>query len=726
MRKTCGVLFLVAWGLPVLAGERVTLSLDGTWQIDQSVSPGDLPAAFRHQVPVPGMANLAQPPFAGVDQFDSRELINNRVRRKRLPASALVETVGIPRQDRNYFWYQKLFTVPARRQVAMLKINKAQFGTAVWLNGHKIGEHLGCFTAGYFNLTEAIDWKGQNRLVARVGAHPAALPPSVPAGTDFEKLKWTPGIYDSVSLALSDNPVIETVQVAPRIRSSGILVQTLVKNHGATPIAFRLSHRVKTWQGGNPVGRPVSERLSLQPGEERTRLATIRIPSPTLWTPENPFLYVVESSTGGDSLATRFGMREFRFDTATRRAYLNDKIYFLRGSNITLHRFFEDPKCGALPWNETWVRKLLADIPKRMHWNSFRLCIGPAPDRWLDIADEAGLLIQNEFFIWTGRDGWHKEWDPEELITQYKEWMRDNWNHPSVAIWDSNNETIAGVLGDKVIPAVRFLDLSNRPWENGYNLPQGPDDPVEDHPYLFSRVAGREPRFRVTDLEQMTGGKTTNAGHPTGHPVIINEYGWLWLNRDGNPTELTRDVYATLLGPNSTAQQRLELNAYLLSGLTEFWRAHRNAAGVLHFVYLTSSFPEAFTSDHFRDVEKLELEPHFQDYIGEAFKPLGVYLNFWQPTLKAGSERSYAVMMINDDPETAQGKLALSLENSEGKPVARSELSFSVPGLGQQTYKVNLRTPAAPGEYLLKASAAPEGRRRAAPTVSRRRVEVVN
>lgn len=726
MKKTCGVVFLLAGAMPLLAGERLTVSLDGAWEIDESVSPGDIPAAFRHQVLVPGMANLARPPFANVDQFDSRELINNRVRRKRLPASALVETVGIPRQERNYFWYQKVFTVPERRQVAILKINKAQFGTAVWLNGHKIGEHLGCFTAGYFNLTQALDWKGENRLVVRVGAHPAALPASVPAGTDFEKLKWTPGIYDSVSLALSDNPVIETVQVAPRIRSSEIVVQCLLKNYGAAPITFRLSHRVKTWQGGQEVGRPVVERLSLGPGEEKTRVATIRIPNPTLWTPENPFLYVLHSSTGGDGVATRFGMREFRFDTPTRRAYLNDKVYFLRGSNITLHRFFEDPKCGALPWNETWVRKLLAGIPKRMHWNSFRFCIGPAPDRWLEIADEAGLLIQNEFFIWTGRDGWHKEWDTGELITQYKEWMRDNWNHPSVAIWDSNNETIADVLGDQAIPAVRFLDLSNRPWENGYNLPQGPDDPVEDHPYLFSGVTGREPRFRVTNLEQMTGGKTTNAGHPTGHPVIINEYGWLWLNRDGSPTELTREIYATLLGPNSTAPQRLELNAYLLAGLTEFWRAHRNAAGVLHFVYLTSSFPEAFTSDHFRDVEKLELEPHFEDYVGQAFKPLGVYLNFWQPSLQAGSERSYAVMMINDEAETAQGRLALIMENFEGKEVARSEVSFSVPGFGQQTYKVNLRSPATPGKYLLKASASPEGKRRADPTVSRRRVEIVN
>ena len=40
--------------------------------------------------------------------------------------------------------------------------------------------------------------------------------------------------------------------------------------------------------------------------------------------------------------------------------------------------------------------------------------------------------------------------------------------------------------------------------------------------------------------------------------------------------------------------------AYLLAGKTEFWRAQRNYAGVLHFVYLTSCYPGAYTADHFR------------------------------------------------------------------------------------------------------------------------------
>jgi hypothetical protein len=40
------------------------------------------------------------------------------------------------------------------------------------------------------------------------------------------------------------------------------------------------------------------------------------------------------------------------------------------------------------------------------------------------------------------------------------------------------------------------------------------------------------------------------------NPVIINEYGWMWLNRDGTPTTLSKRVYERLLGPDSTEAQR--------------------------------------------------------------------------------------------------------------------------------------------------------------------------
>lgn len=107
-----------------------------------------------------------------------------------------------------------------------------------------------------------------------------------------------------------------------------------------------------------------------------------------------------------------------------------------------------------------------------------------------------------------------------------------------------------------------------------------------------------------------------------------------------------------------------------------------------------------------------------------AFKPLGVYLNFWQPTLEAGSKRRVFVMMINDEYAEAKGNLVLSLQGEDGKKALHSELPFAIPGLGQQTYKFDAVIPDAPGKCLLRAAAYRKGGEQD-PTVSRRKLSIV-
>jgi len=714
-----------AFPFPLRAAERTSLSLDGTWDIEDSREPEAVPTSWNHTVPVPGLAHSAQPAFLHVDEFDSRQLILNRARDGKIPPSAIVHNAGVSHQERNWFWYRRTFEVPTVRTVAILRINKAQFGAAVWLNGVKIGEHLPCFTAAIFDVRQAIR-QGRNELIVRIGAHPGVLPPTVSAGTDFEKIRWTPGIYDSVSLALSDNPSIESVQVAPRLADSSIVVQSALRNFEKVSVSFDVTQRVHPWKSDVIVATLKPMHVTLAPGEMKVILQTVTVPGARLWSPESPNLYVLETATGGDTATTRFGMREFRFDTATKRAYLNGRVYFMRGSNITLHRFFEDPLSGTLPWNETWVRKLLVQIPHEMHWNSFRFCIGPVPDRWLEIADETGLLIQNEYFVWTGQN-WHGpenqiHFDSGDMIQEYKEWMRDNWNHPSVVIWDANNETWDSAFGEKIIPAVRGLDLSNRPWENSYNPPEGPDDPVEDHPYEFQTMADGGPPFNMTTLESPGG---MAPGAPSGHALILNEYGWLWLNRDGTPTELTKKLYPALLGKDASAQQRLALNAYLLAGLTEYWRAYRRYAGVLHFVYLTSSDPAGYTSDHFRDVTNLQLHPEFRDYMSNAFAPVGVYLSFWQPTVESGRLRSIPVMLVNDEYRKVEGTLTLALENMQGQRVTTQIKQFRIAPLGQETSYDDFKFPQTTGDFLLRAIIRYSENNEGVSTESRRHVKLV-
>ena len=219
-----------------------------------------------------------------------------------------------------------------------------------------------------------------------------------------------------------------------------------------------------------------------------------------------------------------------------------------------------------------------------------------------------------------------------------------------------------------MIPALRSLDLSGRPWENGYLQPQDAGDPYETHPYKFAdHVFGKQPPFfQMPDLERVPQEKPPTDWRAR-HASLINEYDWLWLHRDGTPTHLTRKVYDHLLGPDATPQARLALNGYLLGGLTEYWRAQRQHAGVLYLAYLDGDLPHAFTCDNFRNIETLELEPHFEDYMREAFKPLGVYLDFWQPTLPPGTKRSYRVTLVNDTHEPARGHLTLAWLPESGK-----------------------------------------------------------
>ena len=79
---------------------------------------------------------------------------------------------------------------------------------------------------------------------------------------------------------------------------------------------------------------------------------------------------------------------------------------------MTLYRFFEDPQCGDHPWREDWVRRLHRAF-KGMHWNSLRYCIGFPPEMWYRIADEEGILIQDEFPIWHG----HTSGRPSSRVT---------------------------------------------------------------------------------------------------------------------------------------------------------------------------------------------------------------------------------------------------------------------------------------------------------------------
>jgi beta-galactosidase len=666
------------------SSRRFVIDLNGTWEIAQG-SIDSVPAVFERKVPVPGLVDMTEPAF---------------------------EEVGKKSPKRQAFWYRRTFTlgndIP---DVAILKIHKAKYGTKVFLNGNLVGEHLPSFTPALLDVKPFLNDPGiQNELVIRIGANRESLPEGMPTGWDFEKYLYIPGIYDSVELILTGAPYIERIQTVPDIGLSRVKIVAEIENVDAREF-FDLHFRLREARTGRNVESGAVGIADAAGKEKLTVSFEIPIKECNLWSPEDPFLYELQLATEGDDMSTRFGMRSFRFDKETGRAVLNGKTYFMRGTNVCVYRFFEDAERGDKPWRAEWVRDLHRKF-KSMHWNSIRYCIGFPPEIWYDIADEEGFLIQDEFPIWLLSEAPEKP-VAEKIIPEYTEWMKERWNHPCVVIWDAQNESVTEETG-KALQAVRHLDLSNRPWDNGWAEPQSPEDCVEAHPYLFSKLFnpswGRADFQGLRDIVKISGvPNLRDAQRKLDVPIIINEYAWLWLNRDGTPTCLTANVYEKLLGPDSTTEQRRLLYAKYLAALTEFWRTHRECAGVLHFCGLGYSRagdkprPEGgATSDHFIDLEKLTFEPNFEQYVRDAFSPVGLMIDFWAEQLDAGSQQKFEIVLINDLHKVFKGSIRFAIEQN-GKFIAEKITNCQIDALDRSVLTFDMKIPKEEGQYQLIA-----------------------
>ena len=699
LRNILGVVsvVLIMLNAAPAGGARRVVNLDGVWEIAQGKADA-APKSFPGRVPVPGLADMAQPAF---------------------------KDVGFKSALREAFWYRRTFRLEgALPPVAILKIHKAKYGTRVWVNGALAGDHLPCFTPALLNVRKHLKGGGaENELVIRVGAFRDSVPKNIPAGWDFEKYRYIPGIYDSVELILTGTPRIVVAQTTPDIAAGTVRITGEIAG-AANGAKVAVTYTLAEARSGKAVASGTATCAAAAAGGLAKMDFRVAIEDCRLWSPDDPFLYTLRLATSGDTYRTRFAMRSFRFDNTTGRAVLNGKPYFMRGTNVCVLRFFEDATRGDRPWRKEWVRRLHRKF-KSMHWNSIRYCIGFPPELWYEIADEEGFLIQDEFPIWTLSDAAQvRSLDADQIAREYTEWMRERWNHASVVIWDAQNESKTSATG-KAIRAVRHLDLSDRPWENGWSPPQGKSDFRESHQYPFGRgqwSQGRNPFF-LSGLARYRGPRKG------AHAIIINEYAWLWLNRDGTPTSLTNHIYRALLGPKSTTAQRRTMYARYLAALTELYRSERQCAGVLHFCGLGYSRPGlgdrpkiGATSDHFADMETLKYEPLFETYVRDAFAPVGLMIDEWAAELPPGKQKDFPVVLINDLYEDVPATVSFSIVRG-GKALSTQSQKLTVTSLGKKRITFTAAMPAESGDYQVVAELTRAG---SPPVRSLRDVKVVS
>lgn len=663
-------------GAEAEGSERRTISLNGIWQIEETNTGDQIPASFSGTVPVPGLIDMAGPiPF---------------------------EDVGYETERKRYFWYRREFsagdTIP---ETALLKINKAKFTAQVYINGHFVGENPHNFTPGMFDVKRWLKAKKTNELVVRITTYDNT-PPTVINGFDAEKKRYFPGIYDDVNLILAGREYIENVQIMPDVKNKAMraVVQLNIES-----VDKELTYRIREAKSGKVVAS----------GSTESQDFTVPIPDCTLWSPENPFLYTLEVESASDSYVTRFGMRSFRLDHKTGKAYLNEKTYYMRGTNVCIFRFFEDPDRNGLPWDREWVRAFFRKL-KTMHWNSIRYTIGFPPELWYEIADEEGFLIQDEYPVWYNNERRISQFrkDLTQIHTEFAHWMRERWNHPCVVIWDAQNETTTEKTGD-AIRKVRHMDLSNRPWDNGRGAPVDMNDVAEVHPYLYNKFRKDENpipeegllkyglsvvRIPENGPAQFTPPANGDAQYP--NPFIINEYAWLWINRNGTPTSLTEVLYPKAFG-ELTTEELYYTYARHLSMKTEYWRVHRKCAGVLQFCALGYSRPDApkgETSDNFIDIKNLVFEPTFERLVKDSFSPVCMMIDFWESEVSKGGKDEVSIIMINDTYEKWSGDLKLVLKK-DGQVIFSKTDAVQLDGLGKITVSLPVEWRVAPGRYSL-------------------------
>ena len=671
---------------------RQTVNLNGEWQIAKT--DGTLPESFTSVVSIPGLVDLANPA---------------------LDSSGILYPEG-------WYWHKRQFSLEnIDFEKIELKIFKAKYHTKVYINGKFVGENYYCFTPSYFDIKPFLLPPGQtNEIIIGVGCKPQ-LPDNIPDGNDFEKLKYIPGVYDNVEITLSGKPFIRNIQCVPDIENEKLRVIAEIETDMSGNIS--LEYEVSEVSSKKSViSRKITPEIIQENGFVKADFE-IDMKNAGLWSPESPFLYELKLSTKNDNKTVRFGMRSFRFDPEKKIALLNGKPYYMRGTNVCIFRFFEDPDRSTLPWDSQWTETLHERF-KDMHWNTMRYCIGFPPERWYEICDSLGFMLQDEFPIW-GINITKPTVKADGIAEEYERWMRERWNHPSVVIWDAQNETVTEETGI-AIERVRSLDLSDRPWENGWSRPMAYADPVESHPYLYSRYMGKaeEPEsgykkdffeiIRRPDNDALSHlpKKDKDAGVTFSNPSIINEYGWIWLNRDGSTTTLTDNVYEALWnGKNLTPQQRLEIYARRLAELTEYWRAHRRAAGVLHFcglAYSRSEEPRGQTSDHWIDIKNLTYESAFYKYVKPAFSPVGLMIDSWEKAYKAGDKYQIPVFVINDLGETFNQKVEVSIIK-DGQAISSVTKEVSVKPYEVLTVPIEITLPDETGQFLLKAETVIEG-----------------
>ncbi|HEX4266191.1 MAG TPA: glycoside hydrolase family 2 TIM barrel-domain containing protein [Verrucomicrobiae bacterium] len=315
-------------------------------------------------------------------------------------------------------WYRRKFDFAgAGDQRVFLRFGAVNYRADVYLNGKKLGTHVGGFTPFTFEATQNLK-KGANSLVVKVDNKRSQ--DAVPTlATDW----WNyGGITRQVKLVTVPGKFIADHRFAlesETTRQITGLVQCQGAARGETvklsipELGEELSAKTDTF--GRAVFQFVPAQLQL-------------------WSPETPKLYDVHISFGSDSVTERIGFRTVR--TQGKQILLNGKPIFLRG--ICIHEEFPLNGNGRVKTPEQAKQLLL--WAKELGCNFVRLAHYPHSEAMTRLADELGVLVWSEVPVYWTID-WTNTATYENAQSQLSDNIQRDGNRASIIIWSLANET---------------------------------------------------------------------------------------------------------------------------------------------------------------------------------------------------------------------------------------------------------------------------------------------
>lgn len=328
----------------------------------------------------------------------------------------------------NDYWrgtclYEKDFVKPEFKEDerVYLEFRGVNASARVELNGVLIGTHDGGYSTFRWDITENLT---ENNYL-KVWADNSRNDRVYPQKADFT---FYGGIYRDVYLITVNEKHFDM----DHFGGPGIKV-TAKPAEGYT----RGEIRVETFT--NCEGGDVAVRITDAEGNVVAKGsgtdAQMRIEKVRLWNgTKDPYLYTAEAvlTVNGeekDRVSTRFGVRDCAYDPKT-GFYLNGKSYPLHG--VSRH---QDRKgIGNALTKEMHDEDM--DMICEMGVNTVRLAHYQHDQYFYDLCDERGMVVWAEIPYISE----HMPNGRENTISQMKELIIQNYNHPSIVCWGVSNE----------------------------------------------------------------------------------------------------------------------------------------------------------------------------------------------------------------------------------------------------------------------------------------------